>query len=99
MPRTRQTPQLTKAQQSIIQAFDNMQSVQQAKRGRPRKVTKAKKLELDDATIIPVANGYVVKSTSTGKELFVFEDLEKVNEFIRAKLKPTAEQSAFLDKV
>ena len=54
---------------------------------------------MDDATITPVANGYVVQSTTTGKNLYVFEDLDKAFEFVRSGLKPTAEQAEFLDKV
>jgi hypothetical protein len=65
--------------------------------GRPRKLKKPENYE--DVTITPVANGYVVTSTTTGKNMFVFEDLDKTFDFIRSALKPTAEQSEFLGKV
>ena len=68
-----------------------------AQRGRPRK-SKAPK-DLNDVTIVPVANGYIVKSSSTGNSQFVFDDLDKAFEFIRVGLKPTDQQSEFLKKV
>ena len=66
------------------------------KAGRPKKL-KAK--AMDDATITPVANGWVVQSSTTGKNMYVFEDMDKMFEFVRNALKPTTEQSDFLNKV
>lgn len=64
--------------------------------GRPRKLKKA---ALEDATVTPVANGYVVTSTTTGKNMYVFEEIDKAFEFVRSGLKPTTEQAEFLSKV
>ena len=100
MPRTR----LTKQQQLVntLNALTQLQpqgtvKVATVKRGRPRKAKAVK--EIDDASILPVANGYLITSTSTGKEMYVFEDIDKALEFIKAKLKPTTEQVNFLDNV
>ena len=67
-------------------------------RGRPKKLKLPS--ELADVSIVPALNGYMVTSTTTGKQgVFVFEDLDKVFEFIKQSLKPTSEQAQFLDNV
>ena len=87
MPRTRQT--IPKTTPIIAQGWNGNKMV---KRGRSPKAKK----DFNDVTIVPVLNGYIINSTTTGKEVYVFEDLEKVFEFIRVKLKPTAENAEFL---
>lgn len=91
--------------QKILKALQNAQNMGiprmpaiPVRRGRPRK-NKAKAVGLNDVKIIPVANGYIVTSTTTGSEMFVFEELDKVFEFVRVKMKPTGEQTDFLESV
>jgi prefoldin subunit 5 len=64
-----------------------------------RRVRKVKSSDMTDATITPVANGYTVQSTTTGSNVYVFETIDKAFDFIKGKMKPTAEQSEFLEKV
>lgn len=68
--------------------------------GRPRKkVSKVKAKDFEDVTVTPVANGWVVTSSTTGKNMFVFEDMDKMFDFIRIGLKPTNEQAAVLQSI
>jgi len=92
MPRTRKPRVILNYQYNISKPM-----IKKAKKaGRPRKV---KAVELDNVSITPVANGYVVQSTTTGDNVYVFDELDKAFEFIRTKLKPTSEQAEFLSKV
>jgi hypothetical protein len=75
-----------------------MGTITPAKRGRPVK-RKKKATELEDVTITPVANGYTVTSRTTGRETFVFNDFDKMTEFIQVALKPTTETKLFVDSI
>lgn len=70
-------------------------------RGRPRKrvATKVKKVDFENAVITPVANGYTVQSKTSGDNIFVFNDIEEVFNFLRTSLKSTAEQTAVLNGI
>jgi hypothetical protein len=81
---------------AIKTANTNSKGVKKMPRGRPRKT---KSSEFENVTLTPVANGYTLKSTTTGAQLFVFADLDEAFKFIRAKLKPTVEQSDFLKEI
>ena len=97
MPRTRQNA--TNAQvKAILNAFAQGPATIGAKRkvGRPRKKMVQ---EFADATIMPVANGYIVQTTSATGEVYVFPEIDQAFEFIKEKLKPTGEQGEFLAKV
>jgi hypothetical protein len=78
--------------------MDDMNGVY-ATPSKRRKVRKVKSSDMTDATITPVANGYTVQSTTTGSNVYVFETIDKAFDFIKGKMKPTAEQSEFLEKV
>ena len=65
----------------------------------PRGRKKAINSEFDDAHIMPVANGYIVQSSTTKGECFVFNEIDEAFDFIKGKLKPTTEQKQFVDKV
>ena len=54
---------------------------------------------LSDMSVKPVANGYTVTSTSVKGDIYVFDDIEKVFEFMRAKLDPTLTQKQVLDGI
>jgi|GEM_PF-5771218 len=54
---------------------------------------------LGDVTLIPAANGYIVRSKSTGAAVYVFPDIDKAFDFIRAHLAPTGDQADFLKAV
>jgi len=107
MPRKRlkTTITITSAQDKLAETLADMTYAEAERRGidmtlprgRPRKAKVPK--ALNDATITTVANGYIVRSNSTGTSQFVFEDIDKAFEFIRAGLKPTDEQTEFLKKV
>ena len=86
-----------KEMEEILDTLTEAEGIQMPPRGRPRK-TKTPS-ELADATIAPVSNGYIVQSTSTGKSLYVFDDLDKVFDFVRTALKPTEDQERFLKKI
>jgi len=102
MPRKRKATVQTAISNTFIQPYtavevdDLKDMIMTPKpRGRPKKTD-----NLDDATIAPVANGYIVRSTTTGSsKLFVFDDLDKAFDFIRTNLKPTDNQSEFLKKI
>lgn len=98
MPRKRLTPQQVAAKMLPHIQGTKGQVMPAPKRGRPSKKS-IKPHDLNDVTIAPVANGWVVTSTGTGKEMFVFEDMEKMFDFIRTSLKPTGEQSAFVNGI
>lgn len=84
-------------QQGInIASYQNNIPAIKTKRGRPKGKTQD---SFSDITITPVVNGYLVTSSSIGKEVFVFEDITRVFEFIKAKLKPTGEQQKFLEEI
>jgi hypothetical protein len=61
--------------------------------------TKRRPVDLGSLTIKVVGNGYTVTSQETGDRLFVFDDMEKLQEFIKEALSPTEEQQDFIEEV
>ena len=84
--------------QSVLKYYTKWIEDDKMPRGRPKKLKLPS--ELADVSIVPALNGYMITSTTTGKQgVFVFEDLDKAFEFIKKSLKPTGEQAQFLDNV
>jgi len=98
MPRTRQTSeaQIGKMMKIPKPVTISPYPKTKAKRGRP---TKVKRVDFENATVTPVANGYVVQSVTAGDNIFVFEDLDKAFDFIRTSLKTTVEQEQVLESI
>ena len=97
MPRTRQSQSQAIAKVvNRISASQSISTTPTKRRGRP---TKVKRVDFENATVTPVANGYVVQSVTAGENLFVFEDLDKAFDFIRTSLKTTAEQEQVLESI
>ena len=64
-----------------------------------RRGPKKRPVDLDSINIKVVGNGYIVTSAETGDRLFVFDDMEKLKEFIENSLAATEEQQDFIDEV
>jgi len=84
----------------IEELLDDLIEEDDMPRGRPPLTkTQVTSKSLSDITMMPAANGYVIKSTTTGKDLWVFPDIDAAFEFIRAFLEPTKEQIEFIAKI